>query len=326
MLGCVASIPLQLEAATCIEQTCYPTPSAAFKAAKRGDTVRIDAQDIHGDVAVITASHLRIIGTPGKTRLFAAGKSAEGKGIWVIKGSNTSIEGIEFHQAEVPFHNAAAIRLEGGHLRVHRCRFIHNRTSIMAGKMPSAVVSITDTEIEGHPDTSRFSHNLYIGEIGRLIMRGVWSHKGNGGHLLKSRALFNDIQGNRFSDAPGEGGVSSYEVEFPSAGRVLFAGNVVEQSAQSANQIMLRYGAEFERTPNPGPHSIRILQNTFINHASGGLMLKFDPVPKLSSEIQANVFLGAGMENKMGNFRSAGHRPPESLPAAERAYAQFRYV
>src|SRR6185503_10180279 len=96
----------------------YATPSAAAAAAQAGDVVRIAAGDYHGDVATWRAANLRICGMGGRARLFADGKNAQGKAIWVIAAADVVVDSIEFHGVTVPDQNGAGIRAEGGNLTV----------------------------------------------------------------------------------------------------------------------------------------------------------------------------------------------------------------
>src|SRR5262245_14253360 len=71
-------------------------PSAAAQIARDGDTVEIDAGDYAGDAAIWRQHRLMIRGVGGRARLRAEGASAEGKAIWVIKGSDVTVESVEF--------------------------------------------------------------------------------------------------------------------------------------------------------------------------------------------------------------------------------------
>jgi hypothetical protein len=59
-----------------------------------------------GEAQAIKRPRIRAVG--GRARLRADGAHAEGKAIWVIKGNDTTIEGVEFSGAEVPDQNAPA--------------------------------------------------------------------------------------------------------------------------------------------------------------------------------------------------------------------------
>ena len=89
------------------------TPSQAAAIARHGDIIEIDTGTYVGDAAVWRADNLTITGVGGRARLLAAGESAEGKAIWVIKGRDATVKNIEFAEAEVPAGNGAGIRAEG---------------------------------------------------------------------------------------------------------------------------------------------------------------------------------------------------------------------
>ena len=85
-------------------------------------------------MAYWSASNLTICGIGGRARLFADGKSAGGKAIWVISGSNITIDNIEFRDTKVADRNGAGIRGRGNRIRLastssfhrplHTCMFI----------------------------------------------------------------------------------------------------------------------------------------------------------------------------------------------------------
>ena len=89
---------------------------AAAAVAHAGATVEVDAGDYVGDTAVWTQNDLSLRAVGGRVRLIAAGESAEGKGIWVIRGQRVTVEGFDFSGAAVPDRNGAGIRLDGGSL------------------------------------------------------------------------------------------------------------------------------------------------------------------------------------------------------------------
>jgi hypothetical protein len=96
----------------------YRKPCQAIAAARPGDVIEIDARGnpYRGDVCAWSTNHVTIVGVHGRAHLEAAGQSSEGKAIWVIAGSDTTIENIEFSGARVPDQNGAGIRQEGANL------------------------------------------------------------------------------------------------------------------------------------------------------------------------------------------------------------------
>ena len=103
-----------------------------------------------GDTAVWTQRNLQIRGINGRPRLIAAGKSAEEKAIWVIRGDDIIVENIEFTGARVPDRNGAGIRFERGKLTVRKCVFIDNEIGMLVGNDPSTILEIEDSEFRQH--------------------------------------------------------------------------------------------------------------------------------------------------------------------------------
>ncbi|MES2876819.1 MAG: hypothetical protein V4713_00240, partial [Pseudomonadota bacterium] len=78
------------------------TIASAAAVAKNGDTIEVDPGDYVGDVAVWTQDQLTIRGVGAtRPRLLAGGKSAQGKGIWVVHGGKITVENIVFKDAKV---------------------------------------------------------------------------------------------------------------------------------------------------------------------------------------------------------------------------------
>ncbi|NNM00773.1 MAG: hypothetical protein HKO62_08495, partial [Gammaproteobacteria bacterium] len=114
----------------------YRTVADAARAAPDGATVEIHAGTYRRDVAVWKQNDLVIRGVGGRPVLDADGRAAEGKAIWVIKGSNVRVENIEFTGADVNDRNGAGIRHEGIGLTVSGCFFHHNQNGILGGGHP----------------------------------------------------------------------------------------------------------------------------------------------------------------------------------------------
>ena len=151
-------------------------PSAAARIAADGAIVEIDAGIYLGDVAVWRQNDLTIRGVGGRAHLKAAGMAAEGKGIWVMRGNNVTVENIEFSDARVPDKNGAGIRFEGANLTIRRSHFHDNENGILTGRHPESRILIEHSVFarNGHGDGQ--SHNIYIGKIKRLILRYNYIH------------------------------------------------------------------------------------------------------------------------------------------------------
>jgi hypothetical protein len=218
------------------------TLADAARRARNGDTIEVDAGEYRRDFAVWTQEDLTIRAVGGRARLIAVGGSAEGKGIFVVRGGRITIEGFDFEGARVVSRNGAGVRLDAGHLTVRDCRFVDNEMGLLTGNDPAAELIVENSEFAHNKRLDGHNHQLYVGSIARLAVRGSYFHQGFIGHLVKSRAAVNDIRYNRFSDEMG--GTASYELEFPNGGEVVLVGNIVQQSSTSENGVMISYGAE----------------------------------------------------------------------------------
>ncbi len=250
--------------------------SEAARLARPGDVVEIEAGDYRGDVALWLQSKLTIRGINGSVRLFADGRSAERKAIWVIRHGDFDVSNIDFIGAKVGDGNGAGIRFEGGNLRLRNCLFWGNQMGLMTSntsKAADATLVIEDSEFAYSHVHGKWGHNLYVGTIASLKVSGSYFHHAGVGHLLKSRAKANDILYNRITDESG--GRASYELEFPNGGTVRLVGNVVQQQRGAENSVMVSYGMEGYKWPL---NVLYMGSNTLVNdHPWGGTFLRVAP-------------------------------------------------
>lgn len=222
--------------------------SDAARAARDGDTVLIMPGTYRGDVTTWEQKTLTIRGASERPVLFADGKSAEGKAIWVIRNGDFRVENVEFQGARVGDGNGAGIRFERGKLEVVNCAFADNQMGLLTANFIDAELTVRNSVFSRAPQVAGSLHHLlYVGRISRFYMEGSRLHGGYLGHLVKSRARSSELRYNLIFDGPG--GRASYEVEFPNAGEAILVGNVVGQSAQSENPVVVAYGAEGSAWP-----------------------------------------------------------------------------
>ena len=243
----------------------YKTPSAAAAAAKDGDTIEIEAGEYPGDVAFWKASKLTIRGVNGMAHLDAAGKSADGKAIWVIQGNDTTIEHIEFSGCHVSDKNGAGIRQEGKGLVVRNCSFHDNEDGILCGSNAESDILIEYTEFHHNGANDGQSHNLYINQVRKLTFQFCYSHHANAGHLLKSRAQANFILYNRFADE--KDGHSSYTIDLPNGGKSFLIGNLIQHGPQAENRTAISYGNEGAKNTS---QELFVVNNTYVNERTHG--------------------------------------------------------
>ena len=264
------------------------TMSAAAKLAGNHTIIEVDAGEYAGDVAVWSQEQLLLRAVGGRVKLVAAGASAEGKAIWVIRGGRVSVEGFDFSGTRVPSKNGAGIRFEKGQLTVRDCTFTNNENGILTGNSPELELRIENSEFgfNGHGDGQ--SHNLYAGTIAHLSVTGSYFHHAKVGHLLKSRAAINYIVNNRLTDEAG--GTASYELEFPNGGVAYVVDNVIAQSTTTENPHLISFGVEGYKWPR---NELYLHNNTLINPLPDGVLLRVSPGADTVQSF-GNVRVGSG--------------------------------
>jgi hypothetical protein len=272
----------------------YLTPSEVSSIAIDGDTILINAEEYIGDATVWYPNNLVIKGINGRPHLRANGVYVQGKGTWVIKGNNTTIENIEFSEASVPDQNGAGIRQDGGSLTIRNCYFHNNENGILGGTTGTILIEYSQFFYNGYGDGQ--SHNLYISNIDTLIFRYNYSHHARIGHNVKSRAKVNFIEYNRIMDE--NNGTSSYAIDIPNGGLTYIIGNLIQQGVDTDNSTIISYGAEGLINPIS---KLYFINNTVVNDRWAGtfLYVRTGSIAK----IQNNIFTGPGtILNGVGNL------------------------
>ena len=244
---------------------------------QNGDTILIDAATYVNDPQVIwNKSDLYIAGIGGRPRLEAgsiiANDMSNGKGIFVISGSNVHVHNIEFARAVVQDNNGAGIRQEGANLWVSNCRFDSNEMGILGGNIANCKTTVEYCEFvhNGSIFNPGYQHNIYINHIDSLVFRFNYSHDAIAeGHELKSRATYNFILYNRIANETGD---DSRTIDLPNGGTSVIVGNIIEQGPNSANSNVLGYG--LEGLTNNAPHHLFCCNNTFINKKANGSFIQ----------------------------------------------------
>ncbi|WP_297448566.1 hypothetical protein [Ferrovum sp.] len=264
--------------------------SVAASMARDGDVVQIDAGDYHEDVVASWGQNdLLIQGVGGNARLFADGRSAEGKALWVVRGGRIRIENIDFMNTRVSDRNGAGIRFEKGDLWIRNCLFFANENGLLTSDEESSSLVIENSEFAYNGAGDGFSHDLYVGKLNSLVVLASYFHHANVGHLFKSRALRNDILYNRLTDEMG--GRASYELDLPNGGTALVLGNIIQQGVDTENSTVISYGEEGMSGPD---NVLYLASNTLVNDKEGaGAFLR---VPKAGARVISvnNLLVGYG--------------------------------
>lgn len=262
---------------------------------QNGDTIEIDFSTYVNDPQVQwNKNNLFITGIGGRPRLQAgsiiANDPTNGKGIFVISGSNVHVHNIEFANAIVQDNNGAGIRQEGANLWVSNCKFESNQMGILSGNIPNCKTTVEFSEFanSGSIANPGFQHNIYINHIDTFIFRYNYSHEAIAeGHELKSRANYNFILYNRIAN---EQSIDSRTIDLPNGGTSVLVGNIIEQGMNSINSNLLGFG--LEGLTNPAPHRLYCSSNTFINKKTTGSFIQIASGTD-TFFVKNNIFAGA---------------------------------
>ncbi len=262
----------------------YATPRAAAAAAQSDDVILISAGDYVGDVAVWPQSNLTLCGVGGRARLFANGRYAAGKGIWVIQGSDVVVENVEFHGAKVPDKNGAGIRAEGNGLTLRDAGFFDNENGILGPNRGDLTIERSTFARNGFGDG--FSHNVYVGPADRVRVNTSFFHEAKIGHNFKSRAKETRIENSYFMDGPA--GTSSYLVNVPNGGVVVLRGNLLQKGPRADNPNSVAFG---EEGLTWATNTLELVHNTLASTYAGGTFV-VAAAGIQSLRLTANLFAG----------------------------------
>lgn len=274
----------------------YANPSAAIAAAKPGSVIKIQAGTYRGDVAAWNKSNLTICGVGGRARLYADGKSSQGKAIWVIGGSNTVIDSIAFYDTRVPDKNGAGIRMEHktGDLRVINSGFYNNENGILTTGGPVSL-TIERSEFARNSDNNAAgqTHNLYAGAIDKLTVTASYFHEARYGSNVKSRAKESILENNYIMDGPS--GPGSYLTDFSNGGKVYMRGNMLHKGPRAPNGVAIQFGAEGKRWND---NTLELIHNTVVTTRGNTTFLRVAPWATAVS-VRSNILASTSGNDKL---------------------------
>ena len=143
----------------------YKMPSDAAAVARDGDTIAIDPGE-YFDCAVWRANRLTITGTG--PQVIVKDKSCNGKGLFVIDGSDVTVMSLTLMGARVPNGNGAGIRAEGVNLKVKEVTFLDDQNGILANSASGSTIEIDESEFIDDGTcviAAGCGHGIYIGHI-----------------------------------------------------------------------------------------------------------------------------------------------------------------
>lgn len=240
----------------------------ALEQSRDGDTIELLPGEYRPQDLLLAQRRLTLRGlATGKQRavLHGDGKPLASRALLTMRGGELRVENLEFRGARSAAGLGAGIRHEGGRLTVVRSVFYDNEHGILSLADDAAELVIEDTQFGLAPRVpGTLPHLLNVGRIARLSVQGSRFQQGFEGHMIKSRARESFIGYNFLHD--GNTGRSSYQIELPLGGLATVIGNVIGQSPEARNPVLLAYGAEGSVWP---VNKLLVSHNTFIN----GLLL-----------------------------------------------------
>jgi hypothetical protein len=251
-----------------------------------GDVVEIDAGVYAGAVSTWSTNNLTLRGVGGRAQLTAPATISNGKGIWVMQGSNIAVENIEFSGAAVPDKNGAGVRADGVDLAICGSYFHDNENGVLGGG-GNVLIEYSEFARNGGCVTGfGCAHNMYI-DAARFTLRYSYSHHARIGHLVKSRSRENYILYNRIMDEAD--GTSSYVIDLPNGGLSYVVGNLLQQGPNTDNPTILIYGEEGATNPS---QTLYVVNNTFVNDRGSGTFVELSG--GTTATLQNNLFVGSG--------------------------------
>jgi hypothetical protein len=274
----------------------YTVPSAVMNLVADGDTVLIDPSAYTGDVGVWNNNNLVIRCPNGMARFNANGNIAQHKGIWVLAGNNTYVEGFEFYGAAVDStdgDNGAGIRVGGNGLTCRRCYFHDNQEGILTGNNTtnnSIWIEACEFDHNGVETggAAGYEHNIYVGHSTSCTIKFCYFHASIVGHEIKTRANVNYILYNKIVDGPtGDG---SYSIDMPNGGLSFVIGNSIEKGPMASNSTVISYGEEGIVNPDS---EFYFVNNTVVTDRNPTTFLNIQPGTN-PALIANNIFAGTG--------------------------------
>ena len=292
----------------------YATLGAALAAAGDGSTILVDAGTYTNDFGSV-GSKVAIIGVGGMVNLVATVQPPNGKAILTVDADCT-IQNLSFSGCTVPDGNGAGIRYEGGSLTLQNCAFSGNQNGLLSAPVPGGTLTIQHCDFGFNGSGTGYTHNLYVGAIGQLIVRDSAFHDVSVGHEIKSRAASTVITGNVIADGPAS--TASYSIDLPDGGSAVVTGNLIEKGPQAENQAAVHFGGE--GIPYAGS-SLLVQGNQFVNDRGPGTVgvLNQTPIPV---SIKGNSFasfdssqVAYGPAQESGNTDGSGVLLPDATLA-----------
>lgn len=240
--------------------------------------------------------------------------------IYVGKSENITIENIDVvsNDTDQGSIGKAGIYINGGlnaTLRNVRVSGFKNKSAngIFGTTNNSGTLTLENIELSNNGGGGGPEHNIYINASSldnnfTVKLKGSWSHDSYYGHLFKSRAQINVLEGNYFQGSKSNSGEmrESWLVDVPDGGTLIAKNNIFVKtfSGNSTNGASITFAVEKSagNYDKNRPWALRIEHNTFVafsryfddlKHETYPLFLKMDtPILSANHSVKNNIFIG----------------------------------
>ena len=287
----------------------------------------------------ITIRGITVNGVRPVIKLPATGASNANFGqalIYIGAAENITIENLDVSSSTTGLGGLgkAGIYINGGKnisLKNVRVSGFSNKSAngIFATGLNSGTLLLSGVELANNGGGSGPEHNIYVNASSvdpayTVKMVGSWSHDSVYGHLFKSRAQSNYLEGNYFqgSKSKGTGDMrESWMVDIPEGGAFTARNNIFSKnkSGDSTNGAAITYGVEraVGTFDTLRPWSLRIENNTFVaftryfdnqSHPVYPMFIKTGvPVLPANLSVKRNLFVGY-CQTPTNNLNQQGYR------------------
>jgi hypothetical protein len=267
------------------------------------------------------------IGTSNNT----LGQSA----VYFDKSENIIFENIDIDGSGATYAGKAAIYVNGAknltlrNLRIHGFKGV-DANGIFGTGNNSGLLKLENIELFDDGGANGPEHNIYMNRSSldpnfTVSMRGSWSHDAYYGHLYKSRAQRNILEGNYFMGTESTNGIQTenYLVDIPEGGTLLLRNNVLIKNASGDGSNAMSVTFAMENQNNAANNRILIENNTFVafskyydtqSHPIYPMQFYYPAIvpgspgfPNFPVTVRNNVFVGyCTYGNPMMDYRGTG--------------------
>ena len=197
--------------------------------------------------------------------------------IYVDRSENITIENIEIHDSPTGGGlGKAAIYVNGAkNLTLRDVRIVgfkrRDANGIFGTLNNSGTLRLERVDLDGNGGGNGPEHNIYINASETdpnytVHMTGSFTHGAYYGHLFKSRAQVNILEGNYFMGQKWDGvdQAENYLADFPNGGRVTLRNNVFVKNRSGDNSNAMSVTYAMEGLEDARPNSVLIEHNTFV--------------------------------------------------------------